>query len=191
MFNTPPIKYFLSPVLGLFLLVCLADVVATLSLFIPFHYVPSIASDRGLTRAQGAMLISATGVCSTAGESHPSFNLKFLCFICCWTGRVVAGWICDRSWLHPISIASLSTGIVLVPLFSLAYCTTYPAFIVCASLYGWLTGFWIAVMSPIFVRLLGLQLLSPAFSFLTAVRGLATLSGPPLAGALVDRFQDK
>ena len=46
-------------------------------------------------------------------------------------------------------------------------------------------------MSPIFVRLLGLQLLSPAFSFLTAVRGLATLSGPPLAGALVDRFQDK
>ena len=104
---------------------------------------------------------------------------------------MVAGWICDRSWLHPISIASLSTGIVLVPLFSLAYCTTYPAFIVCTSLYGWLTGCWIAVMSPIFVRLLGLQLLSPAFSFLTAVRGLATLSGPPLAGALVDRFQDK
>merc|ERR1712013_560670 len=143
-----------SPVLGLFLLVCLADVVATLSLFIPFHYVPSIARERGLTQTQGAMLISATGVCSTAG-------------------RVVAGWVCDRSWLHPISIASLST------------------FIICTSLYGWLTGCWIAVMSPIFVRLLGLQLLSPAFSFLTAVRGLATLSGPPLAGALVDKFQDK
>lgn len=106
-------------------------------------------------------------------------------------GRVVAGWVCDRSWLHPISIASLSTGVVLVPLFSLAFCTSYPAFIICSSLYGWLTGCWIAVMSPIFVRLLGLQLLSPAFSFLTAVRGLATLSGPPLAGALVDRFQDK
>ena len=60
-----------SPVLGLFLLICLADVVATLSLFIPFHYVPSIASDRGLTRTQGAMLISATGVCSTAGQFPP------------------------------------------------------------------------------------------------------------------------
>ena len=57
-----------SPVLGLFLLVCLADVVATLSLFIPFHYVPSIARERGLTQTQGAMLISATGVCSTAGQ---------------------------------------------------------------------------------------------------------------------------
>jgi hypothetical protein len=46
-------------------------------------------------------------------------------------------------------------------------------------------------MSPIFVRLLGLPLLSPAFSFLTAVRGLSTLAGPPLAGALVDYSNDK
>ena len=38
--------------------------------------------------------------------SLPEWNPKFLDLIC-WTGRVVAGWICDRSWLHPISIASL------------------------------------------------------------------------------------
>jgi hypothetical protein len=47
-----------SPALGLYLLVCLADMVATLSLFIPFHYVPSIARARGL---------SATQVCRTGG----------------------------------------------------------------------------------------------------------------------------
>lgn len=161
-----------SPALGLYLLVCLADVVATLSLFIPFHYVPSIAKDRGLTPAEAAMLISATGVFSTVG-------------------RILAGFVADRAWLHPISIASLSTVMVLPPLFSLAFCQSFYPFVICTSLYGLLTGCWIAVMSPIFVRILGLELLSPAFSFLTAVRGLATLAGAPLAGALVDQLQDK
>ena len=126
---------------------------------------------------------------STTGPKTLPLNFQMISIF--FAGRVVAGWVCDRSWLHPISIASLSTIIVLVPLFSLAFCTSFTSFIICTSLYGWLTGCWIAVMSPIFVRLLGLQLLSPAFSFLTAVRGLATLSGPPLAGALVDKFQDK
>ena len=126
---------------------------------------------------------------STTGPKTLPFIFQMISIF--FAGRVVAGWVCDRSWLHPISIASLSTIIVLVPLFSLAFCTSFTSFIICTSLYGWLTGCWIAVMSPIFVRLLGLQLLSPAFSFLTAVRGLATLSGPPLAGALVDKFQDK
>ena len=89
-----------SPVLGLFLLVCLADVVATLSLFIPFHYVPSIASDRGLTRTQGAMLISATGVCSTAGQclflngTQSFLTLFFL-------DRQGGGWMDLRSQLAP------------------------------------------------------------------------------------------
>ena len=87
-----------SPVLGLFLLVCLADVVATLSLFIPFHYVPSIASDRGLTRTQGAMLISATGVCSTAGQClilKPKVSLPYL------LDRQGGGWMDLRSQLAP------------------------------------------------------------------------------------------
>ena len=87
---------FFSPVLGLFLLVCLADVVATLSLFIPFHYVPTIARDRGLTRAQGAMLISATGVCSTAGESHPQTLLVSWPYL---LARQGGGWMDLRSKL--------------------------------------------------------------------------------------------
>ena len=88
---------FFSPVLGLFLLVCLADVVATLSLFIPFHYVPSIASDRGLTRTQGAMLISATGVCSTAGQCL--FLNGTQSFLTLFVGQ--AGW-----WLDGFAIAA-------------------------------------------------------------------------------------
>jgi len=161
-----------SPALGLYLLVALADVMATLSLFIPFHYTPSIAHERGLTSAQGAMLISAIGVFSTIG-------------------RVIAGWISDRGWFHPLSIASLSVTLVTPPLWLLTVCNSFPTFIVCCSLYGFLTGCWISVMSPIFVRILGLDLLSQAFAFLTAVRGFATLAGPPLAGALVDWATEK
>ena len=106
-------------------------------------------------------------------------------------GRVLAGWLADRAWLHPLTLASLSTLLVLPPLFSLAVCSSFYSFIFCTSFYGLLTGCWIAVMSPIFVRVLGLELLAPAFSFLTALRGIATLSGAPVAGALVDYTNDK
>merc|ERR1712080_721093 len=106
-------------------------------------------------------------------------------------GRVIAGWVSDRGWFHPLSIASLSVTLVTTPLWLLTVCNSFPTFMVCASLYGLLTGCWIAVMSPIFVRILGLDLLSQAFALLTAVRGIATLAGPPIAGALVDHFKDK
>ena len=62
---------------------------------------------------------------------------------------------------------------------------------VCASLFGLLTGCWVAAMSPIFIRILGPDLLSSAFGLLTAIRGTAGLIGPPLAGFAVDYFNDK
>ena len=62
---------------------------------------------------------------------------------------------------------------------------------VCASLFGFLTGCWVAAMSPIFIRILGPDLLSSAFGLLTAIRGTAGLVGPPLAGFAVDYFCEK
>ena len=155
-----------SPALRLFLLVAAADLAATLSLFIPFQHLPAIAVARGVSKSSAAYVISASGICSTAG-------------------RLVAGWLCDKSWLHPLSLTSLTITLVLPPLFSLAVCRSFLSFLVCASLFGLLTGTWVAAMSPIFIRILGPDLLSPAFGLLTAIRGVASLVGPPLAGAAI------
>jgi len=38
-------------------------------------------------------------------------------------------------------------------------------------------GAWISAMSPCFVRILGLSLLSPAFGLLTGLRGITALLG--------------
>ena len=161
-----------SPALKLFLLVALADLAATLSLFIPFQHLPAIAVARGLTKSQAAYVISASGIWSTVG-------------------RLVAGWLCDKSWLHPLSLTSLTIISVLPPLFSLSVCSSFLSFLACASLFGLLTGTWVAAMSPIFIRILGPDLLSPAFGLLTAIRGVASLVGPPLAGVAIDYFSSR
>ena len=160
------------PALRLYLLVAAADLAATLSLFIPFQHLPAIAAARGLSTSRAACLISATGICSTAG-------------------RLVSGWLCDRAWLHPLSLTSLAITAVLPPLFCLAVCQSFTSFMVCASLFGLLTGCWVAAMSPIFIRILGPDLLNSAFGLLTAFRGLAGLIGPPLAGFAIDYFESR
>ena len=160
------------PAFCLYLLVALADLAATLSLFIPFQYLPAVAHAHGVDKAHAAYIISATGISSTIG-------------------RVISGWLCDRAWLHPLTFSALSITLVLPPLFLFTICSSFWSFMVCASLFGLLTGCWVAAMSPIFIRILGPDLLSSAFGLLTAIRGTAGLAGPPMAGFAVDYFDDK
>ena len=161
-----------NPAFQLYLLVAVADLFATLSLFIPFQHLPAVAHSHGVTRTQAAYIISATGISSTIG-------------------RLVSGWLCDRSWLHPLSLSSVALLTVVIPLFCLSVCQTFVAFIICASLFGLLTGCWVAAMSPIFIRILGPDLLNAAFGLLTAIRGVASLIGPPMAGFAVDYFASR
>ena len=161
-----------SPALRLYMLVAVADLMATLSLFIPFQHLPAVAVSHGVTRSQAAIIISSTGICSTLG-------------------RLVSGWLCDRSWLHPLSLASLCILTVCLPLFCLLTCHSFISFMICASLFGLLTGGWVAAMSPIFIRTLGPDLLNSAFGLLTAVRGVASLVGPPMAGFAVDYYESR
>jgi len=161
-----------SPALRLYMLVAVADLAATLALFIPFQHLPAIATARGVTKARAAYVISATGICSTVG-------------------RLASGWLCDRSWLHPVSLTSLAITAVLPPLFCLTLCQSFMSFMICASLFGFLTGCWVAAMSPIFIRILGPDLLNAAFGLLTAIRGVAGLVGPPLAGFAIDYYESR
>ena len=161
-----------NPAFRLYMMVALADLAATLSLFIPFQYLPAVASVHGVDKTYAAYIISATGISSTIG-------------------RLISGWLCDRAWLHPLSFSALSITLVLPPLFLLTICPGFWSFMVCASLFGLFTGCWVAAMSPIFIRILGPDLLSSAFGLLTAIRGTACLVGPPLAGFAVDYLNNR
>ena len=55
-----------------------------------------------------------------------------------------------------------------------------------SCMFGFLTGMWVSAIPSALVNLLGVPLLAPAFGLLTACRGVMVLSGPPVAGVIVD-----
>ena len=100
-------------------------------------------------------------------------------------------WICVCAWLYTLTFSALSITLVLPPLFLFTICSSFCSFIVCASLFGLFTGPWVAAIFPIFICILGPDLLSSAFGRLTAIRGTAGLVGPHMAGFALDYFDDK
>jgi len=155
-----------------FFCILIADIITTFGLFIPYHHLPPVARQAGLSKANADFLISVIGISSTIG-------------------RLVAGWVCDRKWLHPATLVTVSIVGVVPPLFIFCGTTSYYVFVVMSALFGALTGSWIALMSPLFVRILGLHLLTPAFGLLTGLRGVSALAGPPLAGRAVEYFNNR
>jgi len=158
--------------LSTFLLIALADCVASTSLYIPFTFLPDEASSKGVSLDDASFLIAAMGISSSMG-------------------RICSGWLCDRTWCNPAVLTTSVVALACIPLLLFSTITNYALYLVLSCLFGFLTGIWIAATSPLLVRVLGLPLLSPAFGLMTAIQGAAALSGPPAAGAAVDILGDR
>merc|ERR1711892_567895 len=156
-----------SPNLTLFLMVMLGDFLATMSLFIPYILLPDLAMERGISSENAAFLISAAGISSTAG-------------------RILAGLLSDQKILHPMSLTLVATLSAAIAVFLIPSCILYWQFVLLTAVFGLMTGCWVASETPIIIRTLSFELLTPAFGLLTAGGGLAALTGPPLAGYIVD-----
>ena len=73
-----------------------------------------------------------------------------------------------------------------VPAFLLPHCWAYWTFLLSFGSFTLLTGIMIGCTNPVLLAMLPLKSLSRAFSFVSALRGVAAMTGPPLAGLLVD-----
>jgi len=156
-----------SDSLLLFLVIMIGDFLATMSLYIPYTHLPDLAIARGVHPRDAAFLISAAGICSTAG-------------------RVLAGLLCDQGVLHPMTITLLATLLASLQSFLLISSSQYWMFLILTSGFGLATGFWVACETPLIIRTLSFEHLTPAFGLLTAGGGIAALTGAPLAGYAVD-----
>jgi len=156
-----------SKSLPTFLIVMVGDFLATMSLYIPYTHLPEMAMARGVSSRNAAFLISAAGIGSTVG-------------------RILAGLLCDQSWLHPMTITLLATALASLQAFLLISCTQFWMFLLLSSGFGFMTGFWVACETPLIIRTLSFNLLTPAFGLLTGSAGLGALIGAPLAGIAVD-----
>jgi len=153
--------------LWVFLLVVVADAMAVMALYIPYSFLGGVAEAKDVSPDLTALLISCIGLGSVVG-------------------RLLAGWLCDQPWVHPLSLTRAALALAAPIPFLLAWVDHFWMFAGLALLFGFLTGQWISTTSPLLVKLLGISQLSQAFGLLTAVRGAASLASPPLAGLLVD-----
>eukprot|EP00092_Neocalanus_flemingeri_P025248 GFUD01027380.1.p1 GENE.GFUD01027380.1~~GFUD01027380.1.p1 ORF type:complete len:496 (-),score=106.05 GFUD01027380.1:35-1522(-) len=161
-----------SPALYIFLLICIADCIASMALYIPFTFLPDEATYSGVSLEDASFLIAGMGISSSAG-------------------RICSGWVCDRAWCNPVVLTAVMVAAASIPPLLFPWISNYVIYLSLSCLFGFLTGVWIAATSPILVRVLGLSLLSPAFGLMTAMQGAAALTGPPLAGAAVDWAGDR
>jgi len=175
--SEPTKRPYLSMVLGkeiahqehvhVFLVMVVADALAVMALYIPYSYLKPVAVAKGVAPQLSAILISAVGVGSVSG-------------------RLLSGWMSDQPWCHPLFLTRAVVSLACALPFLLSWVDHFWMFIGLSIMFGFLTGQWIAATSPLLVSLLGINQLSQAFGLLTAVRGVASLVSPPLAGMLVD-----
>jgi len=161
-----------SVALPVMVLLAMGDMLATLSLYIPFTHLPSAAMASGVSPSNSALLVSAIGVTNTLG-------------------RLTSGWMSDQPWGHPVVMITMSISCSVPALYLFAIVSNFWLFLFISCSFGFLTGMWVSATPPALIHLLGVPLLGPAFGLLTAVRGSAALGGPPLAGMVVDILNDR
>ena len=70
-------------------------------------------------------------------------------------------------------------------MFSFPFCDSYGLYAFVVALYGFFTTFFI-LKTIVLVELLGLENLTSAFSLLALFEGIASIIGPPIAGAIYE-----
>ena len=98
-----------SPSLPLFLMVMVGDFLATMSLCIPYTFLPAMAVAQGIGAQDAAFLISAAGISSTVRMKNFK-NFQKRRRLLHQVGRVVAGLLCDQRHLHPMTITLIATA---------------------------------------------------------------------------------
>jgi len=151
-----------------FMCICLGNVFAMIGFYVPYVYIVDRALLLGIDATQASFLLSVIGITNTFG-------------------RVVSGLVADLQSVNSLmlnNVCMLIAGIciVLTPLG-----TSYASLVVAASVFGLTTAAYISLTSIIICDLLGLEKLTNAFGLMTLARGVSSVLGPPLAGAMFAR----
>ena len=96
------------------------------------------------------------------------------------------GWFSDFSWVNSLVVNNMAIFLSGVCVMIFPLCQDYTTFVVMALLYGFFVATFVSLTSIVLVDLLGLDKLTSAFGLLVLFRGLASMIGTPVAGALYD-----
>lgn len=155
-----------------FMLLSLSNLFATQGLYIPYMFLPSLATSKGIEAVNASFLISIVGISNT---------------IC----RILSGLLTDLPGVSALVVTFVALGVGGLAPLAMPFCHSYWSFVIVSVMFGSFLSAWCAVTSPAIVEMCGLDLLTSGFGTLTFVRGFAALIGPPIAGWLVDYSGNK
>ncbi|GFN94336.1 monocarboxylate transporter 9 [Plakobranchus ocellatus] len=154
-----------------FLVLCISMAFFTLAQKTVFSFLDVVCLEQGLSSAAAASVLSLTGI----GDL---------------VGRLLSGILMDLPRMKPFREAMYSfvlfiaAGAVLMFPFSKTLVLLGTAGVI----YGVMVGASASQKSTILVALLGKEMVNSAFGILYSFQGLGTMIGPPIAGALKDKF---
>ncbi|XP_060063748.1 monocarboxylate transporter 14-like [Ylistrum balloti] len=134
---------------------------------VPFFMTPIIAAAIGLSPRQQAMIITAAGIASI-----------FL--------RPTIGLAVDRIKAHSITVMGIFAIILGVSTLGLLYLQTYTAYIVYGCILGTTHGTYLLLKPIVLVDIVGKESYALGLGFYRLFAGTAVLTGPPLAGWIMD-----
>lgn len=149
-----------------FLMLYVAMVLVSVSIYVPFVYLPDFAQSRGVSSVSAAALVGFIGAASVAG-------------------RLGLGSAAARAGIIPLYrtstlILGLSFGLWIVS-------RTYPVMVVFTIVMGLAYGGMIALSPAVVAELFGVRGLGAMLGALYTSSAISALSGPPLAGFVIDR----
>ncbi|XP_021365486.1 monocarboxylate transporter 12-like [Mizuhopecten yessoensis] len=155
----------------LFTSLCIAILFLALAFSSVLVFIPSLADFIGLTRLQGAFILSIAGIFDTIG-------------------RLVSGVVLDVERVKKFRMLVYNSAVFLLSTltFVLAYVTTFVQLAIIAALYGLLIGTYTSQKTVILADILGSGALSSSFGILICFQGVGTLLGPPITGFLKDNL---
>ncbi|XP_054166022.1 monocarboxylate transporter 12-B-like [Oppia nitens] len=161
-------------------LLVVANIFGMTGYYIPFVYITQYAmtisdGNEPVTSGQSAMLVSAIGISNVLG-------------------RLLFGWISDKisnKQICGLTITALTINncclfiagfvTILIPLWN-----QYLILLIDCILFGLFISSYMSLTSIILVDLMGIECLSTTFGLISCFRGMSSILGPPLAGALYD-----
>lgn len=152
-----------------FLTFCIGICFLSLAFNSVLIFIPPLAKDLGLTRLQGAYILSISGL----------FDIL---------GRLGSGVILNLKKIKPFRMIIYNTAMFLLGFltFTLPLSSSFIALSIAGAFYGLLTGIYTSQKSVILADILGSESLNSSFGILICFQGIGTLLGPPFTGFLKD-----
>ncbi|KAK2194069.1 hypothetical protein NP493_3g11038 [Ridgeia piscesae] len=151
-----------------FVIISFASVFIQLGYYIPFVFLADYAASLGVDPSSTASLLVIIGVTNTIG-------------------RVTAGALANVpsvNILHLNNVSLVITGVATALCGALCNCFAHLA--IYAAVFGFFVAAFVPLSTMFLINYLRISKLTKAFGLLSLVRGLSSVAGPPIAGAIRD-----